>query len=87
MATTMDLALREVARYRGDMRALRLLPPTHLIGAVEALPVIDQFAGDLSARGALYDLDGDMYFARGLRLALRGAVRAGTAPRPTGSSR
>jgi L-cysteine:1D-myo-inositol 2-amino-2-deoxy-alpha-D-glucopyranoside ligase len=60
-----DLAQREIARYRGDMEALRMLPPAHLIGAVEALPVIDEFTEKLSARGALYDLDGDVYFARG----------------------
>ena len=29
-----ELAQREIARYRGDMEALRVLPPTHLIGAV-----------------------------------------------------
>ncbi len=60
-----ELAQREIARYRGDMEALRMLPPAHLIGAVEALPVIDEFAEKLAARGALYDLDGDVYFARG----------------------
>jgi L-cysteine:1D-myo-inositol 2-amino-2-deoxy-alpha-D-glucopyranoside ligase len=59
-----ELALREIDRYRGDMEALRVLPPTELIGAVEALPVIDEFAAKLAARGALYDLDGDVYFAR-----------------------
>src|ERR1700744_2145635 len=59
-----ELAVREIARYRGDMEALRVLPPTHLIGAVEALPVIDEFAEKLTARGALYDVDGDVYFAR-----------------------
>src|SRR5215470_9298370 len=32
------LAGREIARYRGDMTALRVLPPDRLIGAVEALP-------------------------------------------------
>ena len=58
------LALRETDRYRGDMEALRNLPPTHFIGAVEAIPVIDQFTERLAARGALYDLDGDVYFAR-----------------------
>jgi L-cysteine:1D-myo-inositol 2-amino-2-deoxy-alpha-D-glucopyranoside ligase len=58
------LALRETDRYRGDMEALRNLPPTYFIGAVEAIPVIDEFAERLAARGALYDLDGDVYFAR-----------------------
>jgi L-cysteine:1D-myo-inositol 2-amino-2-deoxy-alpha-D-glucopyranoside ligase len=60
-----ELALREIARYRGDMEALRVLPPDHLIGAVEALPVIDEFTDKLAAKGALYDVDGDVYFARG----------------------
>ena len=60
-----ELAQREIARYRADMAALRVLPPAHLIGAVEALPVIDEFAEKLAARGALYDLEGDVYFARG----------------------
>jgi L-cysteine:1D-myo-inositol 2-amino-2-deoxy-alpha-D-glucopyranoside ligase len=60
-----ELALRETERYRRDMEALRVLPPTHLVGAVEAIPLIELFAERLAARGALYDLDGDVYFARG----------------------
>jgi L-cysteine:1D-myo-inositol 2-amino-2-deoxy-alpha-D-glucopyranoside ligase len=59
-----QLALRETDRYRRDMEALRVLPPTFFIGAVEAVPMIDGFAERLAARGALYDLDGDVYFAR-----------------------
>src|SRR5215469_15972190 len=59
-----ELARREIARYRVDMEALRVLPPAHLIGAVEALPIINTFAEKLAARGSLYDLDGDVYFAR-----------------------
>jgi L-cysteine:1D-myo-inositol 2-amino-2-deoxy-alpha-D-glucopyranoside ligase len=59
-----DLAGREIARYRGDMESLRVLPPAHLIGAVEALPLIERFIVLLDRRGALYDLDSDLYFAR-----------------------
>jgi L-cysteine:1D-myo-inositol 2-amino-2-deoxy-alpha-D-glucopyranoside ligase len=59
-----QLALREIDRFRGDMEALRNLPPTYYIGAVEAIPIIDKFAERLAAKGALYDLDGDIYFAR-----------------------
>jgi L-cysteine:1D-myo-inositol 2-amino-2-deoxy-alpha-D-glucopyranoside ligase len=59
-----ELALRETERFRGDMEALRNLPPTYYIGAVEAIPIIDAFAERLASRGALYDLDGDIYFAR-----------------------
>ena len=59
-----ELARREIQRYRADMEALRILPPTHLIGAVEALPVIERFAARLADRGALYDVDEDLYFAK-----------------------
>jgi L-cysteine:1D-myo-inositol 2-amino-2-deoxy-alpha-D-glucopyranoside ligase len=59
-----DLAAREIARYRGDMEALRVLPPARLVGAVEALPVIEQLSRRLAERGSLYDLDGDLYFSR-----------------------
>ena len=58
------LADREIARYREDMMALRVLPPTRLVGAVEALGVIERFAARLADRGALYDLEGDQYFSR-----------------------
>jgi L-cysteine:1D-myo-inositol 2-amino-2-deoxy-alpha-D-glucopyranoside ligase len=60
-----ELAVRETERYRRDMETLRVLPPKYLIGAVEALPLIEGFAERIAARGALYDLDGDVYFARG----------------------
>src|SRR5580692_11394040 len=59
-----ELAAREIGRYRSDMEALRILPPTHLVGAVEALPVIERFTARMADRGALYDLDQDLYFAR-----------------------
>ncbi len=59
-----ELARREIERYRQDMEALRVLPPAHLIGAVEALPVIERFSTALADRGALYDVDQDVYFAR-----------------------
>ncbi len=59
-----QLADREIALFRGDMEALRVLPPAHYVGAVEALPVIERLSQLLADHGALYDLDGDMYFAR-----------------------
>ncbi|HME66758.1 MAG TPA: cysteine--1-D-myo-inosityl 2-amino-2-deoxy-alpha-D-glucopyranoside ligase, partial [Streptosporangiaceae bacterium] len=59
-----ELARREIRRYRGDMEALHVLPPTHLVGAVEALPVIERFNVRMANRGALYDLDQDLYFAK-----------------------
>src|SRR6266699_4657821 len=59
-----ELADREIDLYRSDMAALRLLPPDYLMGAVEALDVINAFSGLLADRGSLYDLDGDVYFCR-----------------------
>jgi L-cysteine:1D-myo-inositol 2-amino-2-deoxy-alpha-D-glucopyranoside ligase len=59
-----ELARRETQRYRDDMEALRVLPPDHLIGAVEALPVIERFTARMADRGALYNVDEDVYFAR-----------------------
>jgi L-cysteine:1D-myo-inositol 2-amino-2-deoxy-alpha-D-glucopyranoside ligase len=59
-----ELADREIALFRSDMEALRVLPPAHYVGAVEALPVIERFNQLLADHGALYDLDGDTYFAR-----------------------
>jgi len=59
-----ELARRETQRYREDMEALRVLPPDHLIGAVEALPVIERFSARMADRGALYNVDEDIYFAR-----------------------
>jgi L-cysteine:1D-myo-inositol 2-amino-2-deoxy-alpha-D-glucopyranoside ligase len=59
-----ELADREIARYRGDMEALRVLPPARLVGAVEALPLIDRMNQVLADRGALYEVDGDIYFSR-----------------------
>src|SRR5215469_5522255 len=58
------LAEREIDLFRADMKALRVLPPDYLIGAVEALDVIEEFSGRLADRGSLYELDKDVYAAR-----------------------
>jgi L-cysteine:1D-myo-inositol 2-amino-2-deoxy-alpha-D-glucopyranoside ligase len=58
------LADREIALFRSDMEALRILPPSHLVGAVEALPLIERLSQVLADRGALYELDRDVYFSR-----------------------
>ena len=59
-----ELARREIDLYRADMTALRLLAPASLVGAVEAVGIIERFNQLLADHGALYDLDGDTYFAR-----------------------
>ena len=57
------LAERETALFREDMTALRMLPPAHYIGAVEAIPGIVPLIGRLREAGAAYELDGDVYFS------------------------
>ncbi|WP_165986169.1 cysteine--1-D-myo-inosityl 2-amino-2-deoxy-alpha-D-glucopyranoside ligase [Streptomyces sp. YIM 98790] len=57
------LAGRETALFREDMAALRMLPPRHFIGAVEAIPRIVPLIEQLREQGAAYELDGDIYFA------------------------
>jgi L-cysteine:1D-myo-inositol 2-amino-2-deoxy-alpha-D-glucopyranoside ligase len=58
-----DLADRETALFREDMEALRVLPPSAYVGAVEAIPQIRERIRELRDRGAAYDLDGDVYFS------------------------
>ena len=58
-----SLAERETALFREDMTALRMLPPDHYVGAVEAIPGIVPLIERLRAAGAAYELDGDTYFS------------------------
>ncbi|PNG96192.1 cysteine--1-D-myo-inosityl 2-amino-2-deoxy-alpha-D-glucopyranoside ligase [Streptomyces malaysiensis] len=57
------LAERETALFREDMTALRMLPPRHYIGAVEAIPGIVPLVERLRDLGAAYELEGDVYFS------------------------
>jgi L-cysteine:1D-myo-inositol 2-amino-2-deoxy-alpha-D-glucopyranoside ligase len=58
-----DVALRETELFRGDMTALRVLPPTSYVGAVEAMDEIAQLVVRLQEAGAAYSVDGDVYFS------------------------
>jgi L-cysteine:1D-myo-inositol 2-amino-2-deoxy-alpha-D-glucopyranoside ligase len=58
-----SLAHRETQLFRDDMTALRVVPPDHYIGAVESIPLIVDLIEQLRERGAVYDVDGDLYFA------------------------
>lgn len=57
-----DLAERQVALFREDMTALRVIPPDHYIGAVEAIPLVVDAVTALLGHDAAYDLAGDLYF-------------------------
>ena len=57
------VAEREIALFREDMTALRVLPPTDLVGAVEAIPQIAAFVVRLIETGAAYRVGEDVYFS------------------------
>jgi L-cysteine:1D-myo-inositol 2-amino-2-deoxy-alpha-D-glucopyranoside ligase len=57
-----EVARRETEQFRDDMLALRVLPPQHYVGAVEAMPKIVELIARLREKGAAYDVDGDLYF-------------------------
>ncbi len=56
------LADRETQLFREDMTALSVLPPRHYIGAVESIPAVIDYIEKLQTAGAVYDVDGDLYF-------------------------
>ncbi len=56
------LAERETQLFREDMAALSVIPPDHYIGAVEAIPIIVSLVERLRAQGAVYEVEGDLYF-------------------------
>jgi L-cysteine:1D-myo-inositol 2-amino-2-deoxy-alpha-D-glucopyranoside ligase len=58
----MHLAEREIALFREDMTALRVLPPSELVGAVESVTEITKAIGELLSMGAAYHVGEDIYF-------------------------
>lgn len=54
-----DLAARELALFREDMSALRMLPPQHLVGVVESLEDVASFVQGLGE--SAYPVDSDIY--------------------------
>lgn len=60
------LGSRQTALFREDMAALRVLPPSDFVGAVEAIPEIVEAIGKLMASGAAYRVGDpnypDIYF-------------------------
>lgn len=56
------LAESQISLFRNDMTALRVLPPDHYIGAVEAIPLVVEAVSKLLANGSAYKVDDDIYF-------------------------
>jgi L-cysteine:1D-myo-inositol 2-amino-2-deoxy-alpha-D-glucopyranoside ligase len=56
------LAESQIALFRDDMAALRVIPPDDYVGAVEAIPLVVEAVTKLIGRNAAYWIDGDVYF-------------------------
>lgn len=57
-----DIAIEQTELFRTDMMAMRVIPPDHYIGAVESIDLVVKQIEILKAHGAVYDLDGDLYY-------------------------
>ena len=57
-----DLAHSQIELFRGDMVALRVIPPDHYIGVVEAMNQIIKSILLLQKEDSLYAVEGDLYF-------------------------
>ena len=58
-----ELAERETELFRQDMTALRVLPPDHYVGVVEALPLVIEEIERLVDVGATYFVEQDLYYS------------------------
>ena len=57
-----ELAASQIELFRSDMVALRILPPAHYIGAVEAIPLVIDAITLLEKSKTVYKVDDDYYF-------------------------
>jgi len=57
-----DLALSQINLFRGDMVDLRVIPPAHYIGAVEAIDLVSEAVSALQSKGTIYSIDQDLFF-------------------------
>jgi len=57
------LAHQQIDLFRGDMVNLRVIPPAHYIGAVDAIPLVTEAISTLMSRGSVYTVDNDFYFS------------------------
>ena len=57
-----DLALSQIDLFRGDMVDLRVIPPAHYIGAVEAIDLVSEAVTALDAKGTIYSIEQDLFF-------------------------
>jgi L-cysteine:1D-myo-inositol 2-amino-2-deoxy-alpha-D-glucopyranoside ligase len=58
-----DLAHQQIDLFRGDMVDLRVIPPAHYIGAVDAIPLVIKAVEELTQNKSIYPVDSDLYFS------------------------
>lgn len=58
-----DLAHQQIDLFRSDMVNLRVIPPVHYIGAVEAIPLVIKAISDLQDQASIYPVEEDFYFS------------------------
>ncbi|MEI7540259.1 MAG: cysteine--1-D-myo-inosityl 2-amino-2-deoxy-alpha-D-glucopyranoside ligase [Actinomycetes bacterium] len=57
-----QLATSQIDLFRSDMVNLRILPPRHYIGAVEAIDLVSDAVTALEKAGTIYSIEKDLYF-------------------------
>ena len=57
-----DLAHQQIDLFRSDMINLRVIPPAHYIGAVDAIPLVTDAIEKLSSKNSIYSVEQDLYF-------------------------
>lgn len=57
-----ELAHQQIDLFRSDMINLRVIPPAHYIGAVDAIPLVTDAIAELSSKGSIYSVEQDLYF-------------------------
>jgi L-cysteine:1D-myo-inositol 2-amino-2-deoxy-alpha-D-glucopyranoside ligase len=57
-----DLAHAQINLFTNDMINLRVIPPTHYIGAVEAIPLVINTIEKLQLLNSIYSIEKDLYF-------------------------
>lgn len=57
-----ELAHQQIDLFRSDMINLRVIPPTHYIGAVDAIPLVTDAIKVLSSKDSIYSVEQDLYF-------------------------
>ena len=57
-----DLAHSQIELFKSDMVALHVIPPSHYIGAVEAIPQVIAAIKKLQTNNAVYKVEEDLYF-------------------------